>query len=187
MKELVLVLVVGVLLGRLSVGTTTTPQGDHVITRKSALNMVDGRFYPHHPVFQQVHPITVPVHPHHLVEFTGLKIPRHLDCQKTGKYDYYHAVPSRWVSCNQHEEAVKSGWPLYTPSLPTFDDEYQEAAAIYDMVMKKKEGRLVVVEMGARWGTWGFRAAAMNRAFGHHLPHELLFVESDPHSCEWIH
>jgi hypothetical protein len=59
-----------------------------------------------------------------------------------------------------------------------------QAIAVYGAALDAR-GRLAIAEIGARWGTWGFRAAAAARA---HNPAvtgvDLLLVDSDEESCD---
>ena len=143
---------------------------------RRALNLVDGRLYAHHPVMQQVRIEPFTLQREYLVELNGLRVPNKYDCAVergdapgTGKhwglFWYFNDVASRWYACWLHHAAVKSGLRIEIPELPIIDDEYMEHTAIYQAVLRSDARRpFVVVEIGARWGTWAARAVAFARA-----------------------
>lgn len=76
---------------------------------------------------------------------------------------------------------MEAGLPWTIPKLPVIDEEYFETIAVYDSVLRAK-GHFVVVELGARWGTWGSRAVAFLKHVNA-MPYKILFVESLPLHC----
>ena len=102
-------------------------------------------------------------------------------------FDYYRTVPSRWVACHNHQAHIRSGQTWMLPTYPIVDEEYVEMVAVYEMALNAR-GSFSIVEVGARWGTWGYRAAAAVRAYNPAVSQvNLFFVEPDGESCEAIH
>lgn len=98
-------------------------------------------------------------------------------------YDYYRSVPSRWHDCNNLQSFIVSGQKWFLPSYPIVDEEYIELTSVYQMAMRANE-TFTLVEIGARWGTWGFRAAAAIRRYNPTVQKvNLFFVEPDERSC----
>jgi hypothetical protein len=97
-------------------------------------------------------------------EFTGLLVPIRYDCLPNFQtnMDYYGAVPSRWTDCDYFHFVTQSGLLNYVPQLPLIDEEYLEAAMVYFMALNATK-EFNIIELGARWGTWTFRALAANR------------------------
>lgn len=160
-----------------------------------AINILEGRTYPHHPVFASVPRTAYPLRRHYLTELNGLLVPARFDCESLcntsdcpwGGFDhrYYLAVPSRWHACHVHEAHLRSGLPSVVPELPLVDDEYDEHVAIYESVLRARRS-FVIVELGARWGTWGARAVAMLRT-ANPMPHMAFFAESSRRHCLGVH
>ena len=80
--------------------------------------------------------------------------------------------------------------------MPLVDDEYHEQVAVYQSVLRsKRSAKFVVVELGARWGTWATRAIAMLRNVRAQQSQdtavienwEALLVEPDKTHCEGAH
>lgn len=100
--------------------------------------------------------------------------------------DYYSTVPSRWHSCHQLQSHILSGLKWFVPSFPVIDEEYVELASVYEMALDAKH-TFSLVEIGARWGPWGFRSAAAIRRYNRDVHAvDLLFVEPEPSSCDAI-
>lgn len=168
-----------------------------------ALNHMDSKAYPHHPVMAAVGLGPFPVEPGYITEWNGLKVPAEYDCDMFcsdglegckrhrdgrffwGNHQYFLEVPSRWQMCWTHLANVNSANRLMYATLPLIDDEYNEQVAVYQSVLRAR-GKFVVAELGARWGTWGARSLALLRHARPELDHEMLAVESYPVSCRAI-
>jgi hypothetical protein len=154
------------------------------------LNILECVAYPHHPVMLEVSLDFLPTEAGFITEWNGLKVPAAFDCdifnngKKWGNHGYFYEVPTRWYACYLHEANLRSGLPLERPLLPFVDDEYQEQVAVYQSVLRAKRA-YNVVELGARWGTWGSRAIAMLRK-RNPLPYKLFMVEADKQNCQGI-
>ena len=128
-----------------------------------------------------------------VTEFTGLLVPLAYDCSNLDDrggslagFNYFSAVPSRWFPCRELESLLESNVRRFTPSLPLIDEEYAETAAVYEAALGAR-GILNVAELGARWGTWGFRATAAARRFNPRV-HDanLFFAEASKEGCSAI-
>ena len=168
-----------------------------------ALNPIDGKAYPHHPVLLQVPLGSYPLEPGVLTELNGLKVPAHFDCESRcnvsqwnpkkngpmscpfGNYRYYLELPSRWHACHMHEAFLRSKFTHVQPQLPLIDEEYFELVAVYQSVLRAC-GSFHAMELGARWGTWGFRSVALLRLLNP-MPYQLFLVESHRVHCAGIH
>jgi hypothetical protein len=154
------------------------------------------------------------VDPRYITEHTGLKVPAEFDCsqafgQNNGywgiptmvsilgidylksppkhlNYDYYSTVPSRWHDCNNLQSYIMTGQKWFIPEYPLVDEEYIELISVYQMALKAKH-TFTMVEIGARWGTWGYRAAAAIRRYNPDVKKvDLLFMEPSQNSCNAI-
>lgn len=156
----------------------------------TALNIIENTFYVHHPVMAAVSREMVSFEKDYLTEINALKIPIHYDCDNLGggkmwgAFAYFREVPSRWYACWLHYASLKSGVPGWVPPLPLIDEEYFEQVSVYDSVLRAKQ-KYTIVEMGARWGTWGARAIAFLRKVNP-MPYDILFVESMEVHCEGL-
>ena len=167
----------------------------------TAVNVLEQRLYKHHPVMQHVTPLVFPLERDFMLELHGLRVPTEYDCDNLNSYQptplghqYYFEVPSRWRACHAHEAAVRSGALTFAPALPVVDEEYYEHVAVYHAVLRavrlfhrspaNSPRKFVFAELGARWGTWAARAAAMARVLAPEMPCELYVVESNPINCD---
>ena len=105
-----------------------------------------------------------------LLDIAGLYVPVEYDCRNLangvtwGTYDFFTPIPDRWTRCLDHQyllvKGLKDGHPI-VPLLPVIDEEYPERAALMQMALHAdaaKQKEFVVVDIGARWGTWSSRA-----------------------------
>lgn len=159
-----------------------------------AVNLLTGKSYPHHPVMMQVDLGPFPVEKDTLIEWNGLRVPAHLDCDifnnntAWGNHFYFSEQASRWITCWEHHSAVRSGLRATLKQLPVVDEEYSELVATFESVMRARPSQpYVVAELGARWGTWGARAVAFLRHRRPELDYQINLVESKPQSCRAIH
>jgi hypothetical protein len=89
-------------------------------------------------------------------------------------------MPGRWTRCAAHRARVDALARSSAPEPPVVDEEYIEIVAVYTAVLAAPPGAIFrACEMGARWGTWGARAAAFARALRPDLSMDLLFFEPD--------
>ena len=175
-------------------GSEGLPQPLAGDAQNDGLNLLDGQLHRHHPVMRAISIQAYRFDWNNIIELNGLKVPAHYDCNNfnggrpwTGKHDYFGSVPSRWLTCHLHEAQVKSGLPVVVPQLPLIDEEYAEHVAVFQSVLRAhRGGRFIMAEIGARWGPWGARAAALARAKRPDLSHSLYFVEPDSHGCHAI-
>jgi hypothetical protein len=91
-----------------------------------------------------------------------------------------------WMACNNLASYVKSGQKWFIPSFPVIDEEYVELVSVYEMAMHAK-GTFTMIELGARWGPWGFRAAAAIQQYNSAVQNvDIFFVEPLVESCAAI-
>ena len=129
-----------------------------------------------------------------ITEFTGLLVPRVYDCGNFGDpgggalagHPYFSAVPSRWWQCRQLFALVTSGLKRFLPAYPVIDEEYAETVAVYETALSAS-GTYAMAELGARWGTWGFRALAAVRRYNPAVRKaNVYFVEPNADACKAI-
>lgn len=185
-----------VLLAHLGLNTAAVSEWrrDHLWTGSvlpDAINLLETKFYKHHPIMQLVPQETLHFDPNFLVEINNLRIPSHFDCENLpesnaswGGVSYFRSSPARWHACWLHFASLKSGLPGFVPPLPLIDEEYFEHIAIYDSVARAKS-QYNIVELGARWGTWGARAVAFLRKVNP-IPYDVLFVEALDDHCSGL-
>jgi hypothetical protein len=104
------------------------------------------------------------------------------------EHPYYTAVPDRWSQCNQYVERIMSGWEWAQPQLPVVDEEYGEQVTLLRSLIAAADAQpqqqdYYIVEAGARWGTWGWRAMAMGRLIAPKMRIHPLFYEPSTMSC----
>lgn len=140
----------------------------------------------HHPVFLPVmraaEHTAFTVTEQEVIEVTGLRVPLLYDCTPwTGeKNPYYKAVPSRYLRCVQQMAMLGKGVLGLAPRPPVIDEEYVEETAIYQSVQHCQESVFVIVEAGARWGTWAHRAWAYQRTVRPEIGYRGLAIEPFP-------
>jgi lipopolysaccharide biosynthesis glycosyltransferase len=157
-----------------------------------AVNILEAKSYPHHPVIKAVHQRAYPIRKGEILELNGLRIPAKFDCdilsdnKHWGNDFYFYEVPTRWHACYIQKAHELSGINMFVPFLPLVDDEYCEQVAVYQSVLRAdpKLG-FVVAELGARWGTWGSRAVTMLRE-SNPMEYSVYFVEANTGNCEGL-
>jgi len=174
--------------------------GNVEMTRKgstTAINWIrQNEVHRHHPVIVSMmrSVVPLPVEPNHIIELSGLRVPREYDCgtifsrtnKGVGSFDYSYSVPSRIYECARLKFHLDAGLLMIMPEPPLIDQEYLEAVHVYQMALNAKN-QFNLVELGARWGTWGFRSLAALRQFNPHfsqLQINMLLVEPEQASCE---
>lgn len=182
-----------------------------------AINFADqSRLYQHDPVFLSMPVQPLQVDPRFITEHTGLKVPAWADCSYAFTnhnnaywgdptmvailggidylksppahltHNYYYSVPSRWRDCHNLQSYIMSGQKWFIPEYPIVDEEYIELVSVYQMALKAKR-TFTMVEIGARWGSWGYRAAAAIRKYNQDVEKvNLLFMEPSQLSCAAI-
>ena len=167
--------------------------------------MNSSRLYQHDSIFCHVPHLLCPVERTFLREYTGLRVPVEYDCENLreglnrsaamdwggkGAHPYYSSVPDRWTHCHRHEATVRAYWHWSEPQLPVVDEEYDEHVVLLSALVRAhaaNQTEFYIVEAGARWGTWGFRATALAKwiSNGGMRVHSVFF-EPDPRSCAGV-
>lgn len=158
---------------------------------RTAINFFDSKSYSHHPVILEANVDAVPFRKGYVSEPNGLYVPTRFDCLNVnGNVEwgvffsrfYFYAVPSRWYACWQYHATLKSGLLLDIPALPLIDEEYRENVAVWDSALRARK-KFIMMELGARWGTWASRAVTMLRQ-KNDIPHEILMIEMEVEYCK---
>ena len=121
-----------------------------------------------------------------IVETNGLLVPQMYDCSSWGPHDYSKAVPSRFIFCH-HQLYMRSLNPSYIEHfIDIIDEEVYEMEIVFRSILEARaSNKFVIFEVGARWGTWGFRSIAAAKLVG--IENILsLFYETDQKYCEGI-
>lgn len=158
------------------------------------MNLIEGKEYPHHPVMLEVPIKAYPLRKDELVEVNGLRVPAKYDCNNFnggkgwGHHAYFWMIASRWYSCYLHEASINSGMTIEIPKLPIVDEEYAEQTALYQAVLRADPLKpFVMVELGARWGTWGARGIQFHKAIhGEDADYNLYVVEGEKINCDGL-
>lgn len=140
----------------------------------------------HHPalrLFKQYHG---PVDGHYMTDWLGIRTAYVHECAGgPGQlFSYMPYVPSRRYQCERHCRIVNEGVRAAPGELPLMDDEYPEWADMLSSVIRTRED-YVVVELGARLGTWGVRALAAHAQFWGAGKASLIAVEDWSYYVDW--
>ena len=160
-----------------------------------ALNLLDGQYYRHHPAVLLADTSASPAERETLVELNGLRVPAGFDCdiflqpRRDGrkfwsKHHVFFEAPNRWRACRLHELTLRSGLRVEAP-MPLVDDEYAALAAVRSRCSATRRAAppYAFAEIGARWGTWGARAARLR---ANEDTRSLYFAESHAESCDGL-
>jgi hypothetical protein len=144
----------------------------------------------HHPIltkfFRQYYG---PIERDWMTDWAGVHTYFLHECSKRQLYPYVPFVISRRLQCLAHCHLLESQVPCAAGELPVLDDEYPQWIDMLASVVRTPESaHYVMVELGARIGTWGVRALAARRLL--HGPNALstfVAVESYPKYVSWMH
>jgi len=93
-------------------------------------------------------------------------------------YTYPPFVPSRRYECERYCQGRAAGVTDAIGFVPPIDDEYPEWVDMLASVLRTRDD-YVVVELGARYGTWGVRAlAAFHQLRGRSARAKFVGVEA---------
>ena len=178
-----------------------------------AFNPLDPmRAYHQHPAFRRFIVQSAAFDPRYILEAFGVRVNYHYDCTvikndifasvdavlheraKVGlrEYDalaYRKVVPSRSLACLQHEARLRQA-PEDRPRcvqgfFPPVDDEYIEYAdALQSVIEHDPSLPYVVVELGARYGTWAVRCVKALQQIRPGAEYVAYMVENEEHSAE---
>jgi hypothetical protein len=158
-----------------------------------ALNPLDPTTkYQHHPIISEYDFVSAPKSKDHLLDWLGTWIDYKYDCSYDTDpvgYGYKLVVPSRRLPCDDFDSKVNDTNSRVEGTLPLVDDEYPEYIDMLQAIkhFNPKENRpFVMVEFGARYGTWSVRTAvAFKQAFPGHQ-YVIVGVELAPLFCQWM-
>ena len=178
-----------------------------------AFNPLDPmRAYPNHPAFRRFSVQSTAFDPRYIFEAFGVRVNYHYDCTvikndifapvaavlheraKVGleEHDalaYRKLVPSRSLACLQHEARLTQP-PADRPRcvqgfFPPVDDEYIEYAdALQSLLEHDPSLPYVVVELGARYGTWAVRCVKALQQIHPGAEYVAYMVENEERSAE---
>ncbi len=143
----------------------------------------------HHPVFQHFYQWRGALNPTHVTDWLGIETPYAWDCltNSSATMQYADVQPARRIPCDRHVANVATGVEEIVGELPVVDDEYEELVDVLLSVVHTLHD-YVIVELGARYGTWGVRAlAAWHQLRGPDARATFVGVESDQQFYEWMH
>ena len=178
-----------------------------------AFNPLDPlRAVPNHPVFRKFSVQSAAFDPRYIFEAFGTRVDYHFDCTvvKNGLYApaelvlqdrskhgieaydataYRKLVPSRSMACLQHEarlhQSPEDRVNCVQGFFPPVDDEYVEYAdALQSVAEHDPSLPYVVVELGARYGTWAVRCVKALQQLHPGAQYVAYMVESEDHSAE---
>ncbi len=151
-------------------------------------------FRRHHSLFKSVQGRIWkgPFHPQFLIDFVGTKTKYSYDCNNWGRYRRFHL--SRRIPCDQHDLFRNMGLDVFNisvyGSLPAVEEEYFEWLALMKAAVSKiheeSDRPFVVVELGARYGTWVARGARLMHTLDPRQRVHVVAVESDATCFNWM-
>eukprot|EP01010_Urceolus_cornutus_P005606 NODE_991_length_1183_cov_236.081129_g752_i0.p1 GENE.NODE_991_length_1183_cov_236.081129_g752_i0~~NODE_991_length_1183_cov_236.081129_g752_i0.p1 ORF type:complete len:374 (+),score=62.83 NODE_991_length_1183_cov_236.081129_g752_i0:101-1123(+) len=153
-------------------------------------NYIDGQQFPKPQTlrFFESKVSAQPLSSEFVYNFPTLRVPWSYDCEAFGPFSYNNLIPSRRLWCEATRRRLDAGLTTWTPTGPVIDEEFLEYVHLLQTVQWAKErgdgAPYVVVEVGARWGTWGFRA--LNAASVLHQPAFAWLIEPLPLHCESV-
>jgi len=147
------------------------------------------RVEPHHPIIAQFfQQYVAPVEREWMTDWLGVRTNFLHECSVRQLYPYVPFVISRRIQCLAHCSLLENRLPVAAGELPPLDDEYpQWIDMLASVVRTPASAHYVVVELGARIGTWGVRALAARRAVhGEAARATFVAVESYPKYVSWM-
>jgi hypothetical protein len=142
----------------------------------------------HHPVFDHFQQYHGPFKRDYLTDFLGTETNFSWDCEDdpASSMHYSMVVPSRRVACERHAAQRKAGTAVVSGEMPLVDDEYEEFVDVLSAVVRTQRN-FVIMELGARFGTWGVRALrAWHQLRGSEARATFVGVESDAQFFAWM-
>ena len=124
----------------------------------------------------------------YVTDWLGVQTRYEWDCVDDPKSGMrYGAVqPARRIPCEIHAAQRAAGIRHIRGEMPVLDDEYEELVDVLQAVVRTPRD-FVVVELGARYGTWGVRALkAWHQLRGVDARATFIGVESDPVFYQWM-
>ena len=156
------------------------------------------RAYYQHPAFLRFSVQSATFDPRYIFEAFGVRVDYHYDCtvikndifgSVEAALGYRKMVPSRSLACLQHEARLRQ--PLEDRPrcvqgfFPPVDDEYIEYAdALQSVIEHDPSLPYVVVELGARYGTWAVRCVKALQQIRPGAEYVAYMVEIEDHSAE---
>lgn len=113
----------------------------------------------HHPIVRRFRQYHGPVDRNYMTDWLGVRTAFVHECAggPGQAFPYMQYVPSRRFQCERHCLLVAGNVRSAPGEMPLFDDEYPEWVDMLASV-ERTPRNYVVVELGARLGTWGVRA-----------------------------
>ncbi len=118
----------------------------------------------HHPIVRRFYQYHGPVDRNYMMDWLGVRTAFVHECAggPAQAFSYMQYVPSRRFQCERHCQLVAGNVRSAPGEMPLFDDEYPEWVDMLSSV-ERTPRNYIVVELGARLGTWGVRALAAHR------------------------
>jgi FkbM family methyltransferase len=118
-------------------------------------------------------------------DFLGTRTVYTYDCENA-RYRPNHL--ERQIPCNEHDALAACATPSYAGPFPVASEEYLEwidlLRAVQDAAMLNQP--LVMMELGARYGTWMVRGAAAYVTLTGRRDYTVVGVEGDKIGYEWM-
>jgi hypothetical protein len=141
----------------------------------------------HHPIFNSFKRWKGAYDPNYIIDWLGIETKYEWDCIDDPKSTMHYSIiqPSRRIPCEIHEQQRQFGG-IIDGEMPLLDDEYEEMIDVL-MAVNRTPSHFVMVELGARYGTWGVRALkAWHQLRGSSAPATFVGVESDALFFSWM-
>ncbi len=147
--------------------------------------------YSHDALFHMWPLYRGPLQPDYVADFLGIRTNHTFDCKDFDRTRFLQLA--RRIACDRHDEFVRrrmAGMAMLG-DLPVMDGEYFGWLSVLRAAAAAARSRqptnpFVVVDLGARYGTWAVRGGAAMRRRQPTRRVQLLGVEPDPTSFEWM-
>ena len=158
------------------------PQSRSGFSMQEGVNAVSQSRQPHHAIIQQfgnhwAHPLGS-----HVIDISGTHTDASFDCQCD--ILQYCEVPNRKAQCEFAAQwgRIPPAAPIAVPP-PLIDEEYFQWVAVLEAAARAGD-TFVMLELGARYGTWIVRGARAHQKLHANRSHVLIATEPSPH---WAH
>jgi nucleoside-diphosphate-sugar epimerase len=148
----------------------------------------------HHELFQSLVPqiASAPFDKNYHLDFAGTLTKYTYDCENWFRYRRWHL--SRRIACDRMDVFASYDLGINFPSinvfgdLPVIDEEYFEwITLLHALHAWRTESRpFVIVEMGARYGTWAARGGVMAKRIRPDLGAKVSAIEGDSIAFQWL-
>ncbi len=122
--------------------------------------------------------------PGYVLDFAGTWTKYNWDCDESGGRNYRSYAPSRGLDCAEFDRLRNKINSEVSGTFPSVDEEYYEWLDLVYAVMHAKS-QFRMMEVGARYGTWGVRGFKLNQRT-RDLNAKIVLVENNRENVGYI-